>query len=142
MPELGGKWLGKIIYGPSFGELENETLFFTLDLLKKGDVFSGVSRDVGGVGINPGPALVNGFTENGVINFVKQYSVSAEPDINQKLATGETKPCPEISFTGSFDSSTGEYSGEWIILISHTVLGNVFFEKNNGGLWSMRREDF
>ena len=141
MPELEGKWLGKIIYGHSFGELENEALIFTLNLSRTGDEFSGTSIDVDGIGINPNHARIKGFMDEDSINFVKQYTLPPKLGLNQKLVDTDTnKLGPEISFTGIFNPATGEYSGEWIILISFNVLGNVFFEKDNGGWWSMKRE--
>lgn len=139
MPDITGKWLGKIIYGRSFGKLENESLVFTLDIVQAGDEFTAVSNEIDGIGINPNHASVHGFVEDDIINFVKQYHLPPQLNSKNKLIRSD-KSGPEISFTGNFDKSINEYSGEWIVVVSFKVMGTVFFEKNNGGTWSMKRE--
>lgn len=138
MPELSEKWLCKLIYGQSFGKLENEPLIFTLDIITKGNEFIGISTDIDGIGINPNPANVKGFIDGDIINFVKEYTLPVLSGTDQK--NREEKKGPEISFTGCYDVISGEYSGEWIVISSFEILGTVFFEKNNGGYWSMQPE--
>lgn len=139
MPELSGKWLCKLTYGQSFGKLENESLIFTLDILRKGDEFTGASSDVDGIGINLNQADVKGFVDSDIINFVRQYSRPPVLGSDLKLSKDQNTG-PEISFTGTYDAAVGEYSGEWLVISSFKVLGTVFFEKNNGGYWSMQKE--
>lgn len=138
MPELNGHWLGKLIYGPGFGQLEHEALVFALELQPDVDGFSGVSRDVDGIGMRTGSANVTGFAENGSISFVAQY-LEAPGLEDRKLRGGGQPSGPEISFIGSWDTEKQEFAGEWVLLESYTALSNVFYG-NSGGIWSMRKE--
>lgn len=138
MPELSGQWLGTLIYGNGFGQLEHEALVFVLELRSAEDGFSGMSKDVDGIGMRSGPASVSGFADNGSISFVAQYLEAPNLE-NQKLSGGGEQSGPEISFTGTWDPERQEFSGEWILLESYTAFSNVFFD-NSGGRWSMRKD--
>lgn len=138
MPELSGQWLGKLIYDQSFGELEHESLVFTLEIISGEEGFSGVSKDVDGIGINTNPATVKGFIEENSINFIKKYTPAPRLNNDHKLVEDKNHKGPELSFTGSWDAESGEFSGEWIIVESYAVYSNVFYE-NCGGRWSMKR---
>lgn len=126
-------------YGASFGQLAQESLFFTLEIGQHTDEFTGTARDVDGIGLSPFEAQVKGFTDGEQINFVKQYKapVLFAPGTSVSSTAGEEA---EASFVGSYNAQTGEFEGEWIILSGYTLLGNVFFERENGGTWSMKRD--
>lgn len=141
-PDINGKWTGELVYGPNFGKLEHEALVFTLDVEQHGDEFIGISRDVDGVGINPYAADVDGFVDEEQINFVREYYPPALFGYENGSVTATTGgPATEISFSGTYNAATGEYEGEWILLSDYTVYGNVFFDRNNGGTWRMKREN-
>lgn len=137
--DLNGRWTGKLTYGASFGQLAQEVLFFTLDVEQEGDEFTGTARDVDGIGLSPYESQVKGFTDGDQINFVKEYKVPVVSAHNQRVHAAEEQGA-EASFSGSYNAQTGEFEGEWIILSGYTILGNVFFERENGGSWSMKKE--
>lgn len=138
-PDINGKWTGKLIYGSNFGLLEHEVLFFVLDIIQEMDEFSGTSRDVDGIGISPFETRLKGFLEAGNINFVKEYQVPVLASPYHSAPIHEAQPT-EISFSGSYNPMTEEYEGDWILLSEYVMCGNVFYEKENGGTWSMKRE--
>lgn len=137
---LNGRWTGKLIYGNSFGPLEHEALFFTLDLEQKGDEITGTLRDVDGIGLSPYEHKIKGFVDGTLINFVKAYQspVLFEEPVGSEAT--EPRPDTEVSFSGTYDAATGEYEGEWIIVSGYILYGDVFFESDNGGTWRMRRD--
>lgn len=137
MPDMNGDWLGNLIYGPGFGELEHEALFFTLQLRENGDGFSGVARDVDGLGMHSDPAVVHGFVDDGHINFVKRYVTDVPADAHFPAVVAANEKGPEISFTGFWDSERREFSGDWVVLQSYLEYGTVFYE-TTGGTWRMR----
>jgi hypothetical protein len=140
-PDLNGKWIVKLIYGASFGHLEHEALLFTIDVVQQEDEFTGTCRDVDGIGLSPYESQVNGFMDAERINFVKEYKVPVLFHNEQKASLPQEPAGREASFYGTYNSATGGYEGEWLIVSDFTVMGNVFFEGENGGTWSMTREE-
>ncbi len=139
--ELNGRWTGKLTYGASFGHLAQESLFFTLNLVQKADEFTGTARDEDGIGLSPYLASVKGFVDGEQINFVKEYKLPLVAAQGQSGHSDQDQdPASEASFWGTYNAQTGEFEGEWIILSSYTLLGNVFFERENGGTWRMKRD--
>ena len=140
IPDLNGRWTGKLTYGASFGQLAQEALFFTIDIEQQGDEFTGTSRDIDGIGLSPYEASVQGFTDGTQINFVKEYKFPVLFVQEQAGSSNTDHQAAEASFSGSYNAQTAEFEGDWIILSGYTLLGNVFFERDNGGSWSMRKE--
>ena|SRR6218665_3478806 len=139
-PDLNGKWIVKLIYGASFGHLEHEALLFIMDMVQQDDEFTGTCRDVDGIGLSPYETRVNGFIDSEKINFVKEYKIPVLFSNVQNASLPQEPEGREASFYGTYNPATGGYEGEWLIVADFTVMGNVFFEGENGGTWSMVRE--
>ncbi len=140
-PDLNGKWTGELIYDESFGKLANEILFFVIDISWKGDEFRGVCVDVDGIGLNPSEARIRGFLEAEKINFVKEYKTIVATEFNSSVFNPANRKGAEMSFSGSYNSATKEFEGEWISLTDFITFNNNVPGGFRGGRWRMRKEN-
>jgi hypothetical protein len=139
MPAISGTWSGVLIYGKGYLKLRNEKLFFTIEFseTEEGE-FEGVARDTSGAGLNPHEATVKGFLEGKRISFIKQYKSNQIEDKDSKLILEKGHPGPEINYSGSFNSSTGAFEGEWTIDNSYISMGKKK-EYTCSGIWTMKK---
>ncbi len=137
IPDLSGKWTGKLTYGKNFGQLEHEALFFTVDIVQQCDEISGIWHDREGVGASPGATAIKGFVDQEHVNFIGCCQV---PAMVQPLGYEDRETTAEISFSGTYNSQTQELEGEWILLSGYLLYNHhLFFERDNGGSWSLGR---
>ena len=138
--DFSGKWTGKLTYGSNFGHLEHEALFFIMEIEQQGDELAGVSRDIDGIGMSSCETSITGFLDNGQINFAGEYKLPVLSGRNAGAQVLQDQSGSEVSFSGTYNPQTDEFEGEWIILSGYVLYNHLFFENDNGGSWSMKRE--
>lgn len=135
---ISGKWKGVIVYGPEYEELENQELHFTAEFTQNLDEFTGIAKDVSGIGCNPDTASIRGFIENQSISFIKQYTSTLLLGENGQELDRNT-PGPEINYWGEYDINLHQFSGHWEIYTEPEALDDGWIEYICSGTWTMKR---
>jgi hypothetical protein len=142
MIKVSGIWYGELTYGEEYGpDLQDKKMNFRLVLEENDGDITGECVDIGGTGVIPEPASVNGFVEEDVISFVKQYP--SFYIINQK---GEVqmipdKEPPEINYMGYYNIENDTFEGDWHVVFEIKQLTFGFAEYALSGTWNMKREN-
>jgi hypothetical protein len=119
--EISGTWSGELTYGEEYGpDLQNKKLKFRLILKEDEGDITGECIDTGGTGIITEPASINGFIEDDMISFVKQYPTFYIID-----PKGEN----------------GTFEGDWHVVYEIKQLTFGFAEYALSGTWMMKREN-
>ena len=139
---LTGTWNGYFSFGQEYGkELQAEKVKFMLFLSQKNFKFEGTSVDYEGVGSDFQKASIKGFIKGNFISFIKQYPVFLQFDEKNNVTEIESKPSPEIHYTGHYDERTKTFSGNWEMVenIESDPFGDM--EYLNTGTWEMKKEE-
>jgi hypothetical protein len=139
---LTGKWKGQFTLGENYESEEGESVDFILYLLHNDGVFNGICIDNQVEGLFSEPITVNGFWDNELISFTKQYPFLYYPDEKGKLIIDRSRKHPEISYTGEFDNIQNCYSGEFILIEDSIPLADGgYLELELSGTWTMKKID-
>src|SRR4030042_5234380 len=139
---ISGIWLGELTYGEEYGQdLQNKKMNFKLILEEKDGDITGECHDTDGTGVIPEPASINGFVEEDMISFVKQYP--AFYILNQ---TGEVimipdRDPPEFNYSGYYNAENDAFEGDWHVVFEIKQLTFGFAEYALSGTWNMKREN-
>jgi hypothetical protein len=139
---ITGTWAGYYYYGADYGEeLHEEKVKFMLFLSQKNFKFEGTSVDYEGEISNFEKADIKGFIQNDFISFIKQYPVAILLDDDNNLITDQSKPSPEIHYTGHYNQTTKIFSGKWEMVIDRESDSLGDMEYLNTGRWEMWQEE-
>jgi hypothetical protein len=140
MIDLTGYWEGVIILGPQYGDKASMELFFSIEIKQEDESFTGIAKDIKGIGCNPDVAMVKGFVDENNISFTKEYlsTVIIDENGNEILQKGVLSP--EISYTGVYDAASGSCEGEWEMYINSIKTTTGWIEDLLGGTWKMTRK--
>jgi hypothetical protein len=136
---LTGTWVGYYYYGAEYGKvLHGEKVKFMLFLTQKNFKFEGTSVDYEGVTSNFETADIRGFIKDDFISFIKKYPVALLFDEKNNPIKDESKPSPEIHYTGNYNQQAKTFSGKWEI-VAHTEsyhFGDIeYFATGNWEMW-------
>jgi hypothetical protein len=135
-------WIGE--YGYSFDE-ESEN-FFSFEIFAdfsdgsfKGTVFeaefSGFTGDL---------VAIKGYIEEDFISFVKTYPYYYASNEKGELVVDKQMKGHEVVYEGYFNTETGEWNGEWEILINEeedkSMIGR-YITKSIIGPWKMKLKE-
>ncbi|MFI5140804.1 MAG: hypothetical protein ACHQII_00485 [Bacteroidia bacterium] len=137
---ITGQWTFVIVYGPEYGEQENQELYFDAEFIQDKDLFTGTGRDTGGSGASPDIATIKGFLEDDEISFIKQYTTNHYIDEEGKITIDKNVPGPEINYYGSFNKLNGMFEGHWEMLMGSQKYGEGWFDDMATGTWAMKRK--
>ncbi len=136
--EIEGIWVGEIVYGESYGKLQNQKLFFKLNIEQDNSKFTGESIDTEGLGAHPELASIKGQIIKTEIQFTKQY-----PNFHyfkkNTIAIKKNKPGFTIKYKGSFNDKANSFEGNWTINHKFKLLGIIPYNSINSGRWSMKK---
>jgi hypothetical protein len=139
MEELTGTWTGIIIYGPEYGDIENEELFFSAELNCTDGIILGTSVDLNEE-YETGTATINGFLKNNLISFIKQYEFDSYYDETGKVIVDKSKKGPEINYQGQYDSIKNTIEGHWEIIYDVRKQGENLLEYVLTGTFRMKKK--
>ena len=137
--EVQGAWTGCIFYGKEYGQYAGQTTYFDVRLSQEGDSIQGTSWDIGGIGVNPDPASISGETHDQNITFIKRYSSYHYYD-KGVTSIDNSRPGPEIKYSGKFDKNQQCFEGVWVIKGVVKLFWLIPIKYTNKGTWSMKRK--
>ncbi|PHR43720.1 MAG: hypothetical protein COA32_15815 [Fluviicola sp.] len=135
---ISGQWIGTLTYGQEYGDLAGKTLRFEMELSQIENKFSGLSKDLDGVGVNPDPAEIKGKLTENEINFVKQYRSLHLADKNNSI--DKSRKGPKIFYSGRYDEALKEFSGLWKMFVQRKFFGLIPINRHTSGTWEMKRK--
>ena len=139
---LTGTCVGYYYFGSDYGnELHGERVKFMLFLTQNNFKLEGTSVDYEGKTVHFVKANIKGFIQNDFISFIKQYPVTLIFDDDNNLITDESKPSPEIHYTGYFNQNTKIFSGKWEMVIHRESDHMGDMEYLSTGKWEMWQEE-
>lgn len=133
---LKGLWTFVIVYGPEYGDVENQELIFEAEFSQDDDTFTAVGVDKSGVGMSPDLAKIKGFLDGNDISFVKQYEYSHYVTDDGETVVDKSDKGHDINYFGTYDSLNNLFYGDWDITSRPKGLG---FDITATGTWIMRR---
>ena len=99
--------------------------------------FTGVARDIKGMGVNPTKAHIEGFIEHNLISFTKLYERQFEASENGQSV--ESRVNIPIEYSARYNPEFKKYIGEWIIC-QYIKEYNGFVQTYEAtGLWEMSK---
>jgi hypothetical protein len=141
LPDIEGTWLGTLSYGPEYGyDIHGQTLDFEIVITKSpanDGTFTGVARDIKGLGVNPTKAHIEGFVEDNLISFTKLY----EQQFNFTEDGGAERANKNIpiQYDARYNPDLGKYVGEWVIIEYVKDYSGFYQSYEATGLWEMRK---
>lgn len=125
--DFSGKYNGTLRYGEGYPlSQRNGELTFEMEIEEADNWFTGVARDIDGVGASSDQAKVSG-TINGIhIEFDKVYKRNHYDDGNGNTIYGNEEGFP-IYYNGTYNDDTGYYEGSWKYNVTRRFL--FFFRK-------------
>ncbi|MFO7656254.1 MAG: hypothetical protein R6W78_04240 [Bacteroidales bacterium] len=139
---LTGNWLGELTYNDDHRpELQGKTMKFRLAIEENDGDITGECIDLEGTGVIPEAAVINGFFDENVISFVKQYPGFYFINYNAEVEKHEDKEPAEINFTGTFNPENNQFEGEWhaVFAVKQLIFG--FAEQLISGTWIIKRSE-
>ena len=137
---INGHWAFVLVYGPEYEEDAGKEIYFDAEFIQDNDTFSGTGIDTGGHGINPDPAIINGFLDGDEISFVKQYASKHYTGENGEIIVEKNIPGPEINYFGTYNKRDNTFNGDWDIVIGTEQVGGSWFDYSCTGTWYMKRK--
>jgi len=137
---LNGRWTGVIVFGNRYRQLQGKNLYFDLEITQDNNKITGTSIDTGGQGASPDPANIKGTIDDNFISFIKQYSSYHYYDLNGQVIVDRTRLGPEIFYTGLYNETENEFSGDWKLIHKLKLFGITLFKLSATGLWTMKRK--
>jgi hypothetical protein len=138
--EISGTWSGELTYGEEYGpDLQNKKLKFRLILKEDEGDITGECIDTGGTGIITEPASINGFIEDDMISFVKQYPTFYIIDPKGEIKEIPEREPPEFNYSGYYNAENGTFEGDWHVVYEIKQLTFGFAEYALSGTWMMKR---
>ncbi len=134
---VSGAWKGEIIYGKEYTQHKGKTLCFELKISQTEQTISGISKDIAGMGINPGAAKITGHVHGRSLNFIKQYDILKFPKGYTNL--GSVFNGPKILYFGEFNDATRKFEGTWQITVKRIFFGLIPINRPSSGTWKMNR---
>ena len=137
--KLSGQWVGHFAYGPKYGEqLEGEKVFFRLFLEDKGNgQFQGRCYETEGIGASEELSIINGFIDNNLISFTKEYPTDSVIDEGGNTFVNTSPSNQRLIYTGEFSSEKNMYIGMWEIWMNERSLGDGTLVDICTGSWQM-----
>ena len=140
--KISGVWNGELTFGEEYGpDLQNKTKQFRLVLDEKDGDVTGECIDTGGTGVIPEPATINGFFEEDMVSFIKQYPACYIIDQKGGTMMIPEKISPEFNFSGYYNAEKDTFEGDWHVVFEIKQLTFGFAEYALSGTWSMKREN-
>ena len=136
---LNGQWSGIINYGPEYGDLQNEELFFVADLNEEDNLITGTATDLNEKE-DTGIASIKGFIDGNKISFIKQYPYDSYYDEFGKIIIDKTKVGPEINYFGVWNFESNSIEGSWEIIVETKKIGDQLFENICTGSFKMSKK--
>ncbi len=140
--KISGTWNGELIYGEEYGpKIHNNKLFFRLVLEENDGDITGECIDVSGTGVVNEPATINGFIEDDMISFVKQYPACYILNKEGSVETIPEKEPLEMNYSGFYNNENQSFEGDWHMIIEIKQLTFGYAEHAVSGTWSMKKAD-
>ena len=140
LENISGLWTGTIILGDGYANAKGKNINFMMEIKQDGKTISGTAWDTGGYATNLHPAKITGKFEGNKISFTKQYSAH-HFTINGVLQIDESRPGPEIYYTGKYDNSFDLFDGAWTSEKKQPLFGiRNSSEFVGSGKWLIKRK--
>ncbi len=137
---FSGKWEGHYAHGRQYSEeRQKERIGFFVDMTVEDGILNGICEEYVTKVHMKKPAVLTGFIEGNVINFIKKYPFHYSVDENKVIEVDFSSTSHSVHYSGVYDPASGLLSGEWKIGV--TVDGNIHGESNYliTGTWQMRK---
>ncbi|NJK86822.1 MAG: hypothetical protein HC906_13450 [Bacteroidales bacterium] len=139
---MAGVWTGELTYGEEFpSEIQNKTKRFRIELEESDGDISGKYFETEGFGIIPDTAEINGFVEEDMISFVKQYPAFYLVNKDGEIKTIDDREPPEINYSGYYNEEKQSFEGDWNMVVEFQQLTFGYAESTVSGTWSMKKEN-
>jgi hypothetical protein len=140
--KIDGTWYGELTYGEENGpDLQNKKLKFRMIIEENDGDITGECIDTEGTGVIPEPASINGFVEDNMISFVKQYPSFYIIDQKGEIKEIPEKEPPEFNYSGYYNPGNDTFEGDWHVVYEIKQLTFGFAEYAISGTWMMKREN-
>ena len=140
--KVDGTWYGELTYGEEYGpDLQNKKLKFRLIIKENDGDISGECIDTEGTGVISEPASINGFVEDNMISFIKQYPSFYIIDQKGEIREIPEKEPPEFNYSGYYNPENDTFEGDWHVVYEIKQLTFGFAEYALSGTWMMKREN-
>lgn len=138
-PYIHGKWTGTITYGKKYAELNGKELYFDLEIIQDGELITGTSVDIGGIGTSPDAASISGTFKANAISFIKRYNSFHYFDRGNTVVD-KSQPGYEIYYTGVYNETQQTFRGNWEYRVRYNIFWIFSRKYVVGGTWSMRHK--
>lgn len=138
---INAKWTGTIIYGEKYAELKGKELYFEMEIIQSGELITGTSVDIGGIGISPDSAIISGSLKANTISFIKRYNSFHYFDKGE-IVVDKSKLGHEIYYTGLYNETQQTFQGTWEYRLRYKIFLILPRTYILGGTWSMRRKQY
>jgi len=139
MIDVTGNWVGVITYGKEYRTHKGKELYFDMELIQQNENIRGISLDIGGAGISPRKASIEGSLKENAIEFIKQYATFHYYK-NGETIIDNLRKGHAIKYSGLYNSDSQTFTGNWIIKGKVKLFGFIPINYQNTGIWSMKRK--
>jgi hypothetical protein len=141
LKSLTGKWKGEFILGTEYDDDMGETTFFELEINDDSGTITGICIEEDSKKLFLEPITINGFWNDDLISFVKQYPCLFYKDEAGNIILDKSKKHPPISYSGQFDKLLNRFEGEFELVMDSIRLTGGYLEWELTGTWMMRRAE-
>lgn len=134
-------WIGQ--YGYSFENPEEESCAFEIKVNYTNGSFQGTAWEAIFSENCDLPIHVKGFIEDDLISFIKTYPCLYAEDEEGTTFIDENLPGHQVVYQGYFDEESGNWSGQWEIILSgerDKSVPGAYTIKYISGPWNMKSE--
>ncbi len=131
-------WQGSYCYDVVFDEAE--AYGFTIEAEFLDGSFRGEFSEEEFTGLTGEKGTVKGFIEGGQISFVKKFPFQYDELEDGSVYLDFESEGHEVTYDGIFNQETGEWEGEWEILVEEVKINEEEYEQYfTRGSWKMKR---
>lgn len=139
---ITGKWQGTLIYGEGYDEESiGKSLDFEFDIIDTEGEITATGKDLKGHGYNSTGSYINGFVDDDIISFIKQYNkgLTIDEEGNEEYMPPEENY--EVNYSGLYNHITKEFEGDWEIVTLMESIENPDekFIHICSGTWKMHK---
>ena len=136
---LSGKWNGEYVLGAEYGPDEGKCFEFVLELSDQDGEIEGTCFEPEISELFDSPITINGFYEEGLLSFVKQYPCLFYSDQDGKPTVDKNQEHAEISYSGEYDEKNDIFTGEFGLVVESVKHGDGWLETVLRGTWTLKK---
>jgi hypothetical protein len=112
-----------------------------LNILDNDGEITATGKDLSGHGFNPTACKIEGFYDEGLISFLKQYEKGLTWDENGNTIVLPDENNYEINYSGNYNNDTKEFEGDWEVAMYYQSEDNpdLWIQQVGLGTWKMHK---